>query len=223
MSNLPKPDSGLNTLVALYGAERAAGTSILTNTLALWFAATTYSTFAFGALHVLTTNSTPGAASPPVSQFVFYAVPYPACAFAGYHMILFGIGVVRSKSIELIEKDLISHSPHAISKQWNAIPSRIGSSAETNWTDLIKAKPAMKIIAISSYPAPYVLAGVLVVTSLHQTHKILFQDGPYTICALGYIAFGVTLAWLGVRTILHLMGVRARDLIKRCWLALKRR
>lgn len=207
-NNPPPANSDLDVLTTLYEAERAAGSSVLTNTFGLWFAATTYITFAFSALHVL------GDKGPP-SPLILYALPYPACAFAGYHMILFGIGLVRSKSIEKIERALMASAPETIMQSWerNPKPSHIGSRAETDWTDFKKAKCSMKFVAAVAYPAPYILATVLVFVCLRAAHQVRTQDWLYIIVVAVYTIIGLGIIWLSARTFLHIADSRLRDLI----------
>lgn len=192
-----------DSLYSLYTAEREAGTSVLTNTLGVWFATTTYITFAFSALHIIKGEIPKGELVPAL---ILFALPYPAIAFAGYHMILFSIGVVRSRSIGILEEQIMQDSTHVIVDAWMEKPPRIGSKAETAWTDLGQAKWSMRITAAVSYPAPYILAGVLAYSCLGQVEDgVLFENWIYTAVVTTYIVAGLAIGWLGVRTLMPLV------------------
>jgi len=197
---LDTADSGASdALNSLYNAERDAGTAVLTNTLGVWFATTTYITFAFSALHIIHGDLPEGSMVPP---WILYALPYPAFAFAGYHMILFSIGVVRSRSIEILEEQIMQGSSPELKNAWNGDPPKIGSKAETAWTDIGKAKWSMRLTALVAYPAPYVLAGVLAFECMGQVEDgVIFQNWTYTGVLAVYVFGGAAILWLGARTL----------------------
>jgi len=119
-------------LAALYTAERETGFSVQTNLLTVWIAATTYFTAVLGILaFLLKTGDTAG--SDMLRLRLLCALPLPACALAGYHVNLFGIGLIHSKSIELVEQELINETTATLRLEYSR--KHIGSRSETEWTD----------------------------------------------------------------------------------------
>src|SRR6266516_1573911 len=85
-------------LSALYQAERQDGATILVASLALIAAALTY----LGIAAILINNS-----SLPGGAWVSAFLAFPLWVITSYHVLLVGSALVRSSSIELIEKNMI--------------------------------------------------------------------------------------------------------------------
>ncbi|WP_282783396.1 hypothetical protein, partial [Nocardia sp. CC201C] len=106
----------------------------------IWIAATTYFTAAFALFIVLFSGDAVSNIQGATRFWILYALPFPACSFAGYHLILFGTGVIRSKSIEILEESVVSNatrrSDDSVGEFWS---KNIGSRAETGWTNYYKA------------------------------------------------------------------------------------
>jgi hypothetical protein len=197
----PAPDPP--AVASLYAVERQIGSSIQKDILSIWFAATTYFTAAIGIIVLLHNSSI--AIGPTPKIWVLFALPLVACAFAGYHLILFGIGAVHSRSIEHLEREMISQTTTAVQKDWRAVPSRIGSRAETDWTNYGKAEKWMKIAQFVAFLPPYAfaiaLAAVALVSIPRMAEYDLWAYWAYWPFLAIYIAIAVTYLVLGVKSI----------------------
>lgn len=150
----------LAVVTALYAAERGMGFQAQTSMLNLWVAATTYLTAGVGIVALLT-QSTTGQDIPPMPRtMTLYAVSFVACALAGHHLIFFGIGSVHSHSIRLLEAELIVSAPTSIKSAHNNSPSKIGSKAETDWTEG-GGPVAQKLVSVVAFSIPYLSAFVI--------------------------------------------------------------
>jgi hypothetical protein len=186
-------------LADLYAVEREAGSAVQTNLVVIWVAATTYLIAAASALSVLADDKS------RLDEFwiVLYLLPFPACALAGYHLILFGTGVVRSKSIEMVEAELkrrvtLSSSRHSeIDFDWK----KYGSAAETGWNDPGKGPAAMLPVSFGALLVPYLSAIALVVYCfVLLTAHISRMSCAFIIPLLAYSSYGFFIAWLAVET-----------------------
>jgi hypothetical protein len=124
----------------------------------------------------------------------------PACALAGYHLILFGIGVIRSDSIQLLESELVKGTTNVVKREYDGL--KIGSKGETAWTDFKVASTAMRITSGVAFLVPYLSALLLTAYCLYRIYRIdMFTPWPVK-CAVGlYGAVLVTLVYFGSRII----------------------
>jgi hypothetical protein len=198
--NVPIRESKFS-LAEFYAVEREAGAAVQTNIVGVWIAATTYLIAAFVALGSYDSGQI------KLTLPALLLIPFPACALAGYHLLLFGTGVVRSKSIELVERALASESDAALRGKWD----RLGSRAETNWfnpdlrpASLIKGSLATIAVQVCAFLVPYISAGILTGTCLSRVHQ---QHSMGTTAFFGFLAayalYGIFVAWLGIRTLLR--------------------
>ena len=186
-----RPPRNREALIALYAAERAAGGAVQSSILVIWIGATTYLTTAFGVIALMTKQELD-------VQYVYYLLPIPACALAGYHLILFGIGVVRSGSIELLEEHLVA-SALGLESKYGLQRRRIGSVAETDWTTWGSKNVSMTVAGVVAFLVPYVSAVVLVIVCLCKVEDKNSWFFPFAI--LVYLVVGVYIARLGARTV----------------------
>lgn len=185
-----------DALLALYVAEREAGGVVQTSILVIWIAATTYLTAAFGVIGLLHDKLD--------AQYLYYLLPAPACALAGYHLILFGIGVVRSNSIEKLEEGVLRkiHSTDV----GTANRDDYGSAAETNWTTWGRNNLSMTASGVIAFLVPYLSALTLTVVCLSnvsaQCSNVSDSCGPafYT-ASIVYMTVGIAIASLAFKTV----------------------
>jgi len=215
------PDSNSDpaeTVRQLYNVERQAGFSILTNTVVLWIAATTYFTAAFGLLALLHLWDTPGdqgashgigmTTSQAIPHILFYWLPFPAWAIAGYHVIFFDMQAAHSRSISILERNLMSNYVASnIQKLWGE--GQIGSKAETDRTEWGFQLRKIPVVAtgIVSLIVPYVSAILLTYVCFTNLHEVIqFPDRMYWIAIGLYTAFGVSIIGLGLQSGWFLLG-----------------
>ncbi|MGU3502999.1 hypothetical protein [Mycobacterium sp. C31M] len=185
-----------DALLALYVAEREAGGVVQTSILVIWIAATTYLTAAFGVIGLLHDKLD--------APYLYYLLPAPACALAGYHLILFGIGVVRSNSIEKLEKGVLRkiHSTDV----GMASRDTFGSAAETNWTTWGKDNLSMTASGVIAFLVPYLSALALTIVCLSnvstQCSNVSDSCGPaFYAASLIYLTVGISIASLAMKTV----------------------
>jgi hypothetical protein len=190
------------SLSDLYAVEREAGAAVQANIVVIWVAATTYLTAAVAALALFSGGQL------GENLMVLFILPIPACALAGYHLILVGTGAVRSKSIELLEKELenlsaVSPHHHALANRWEGI----GSRAETNWNNANKGPAPMPVVSAIALLVPYVSAGLLVYECLRRA---LEQVGPNSFAfgafLAGYLIYAEFVLWLGILTVRKILS-----------------
>ena len=182
------------------------GFSVQSNMLVAWLAATTYFTTAAGVLALVFSfgggeTSTAAYISSGVISGIVALIPFPACAIAGYHVILFGIGMVHSKSIALLEDELMDGAIGAV--KTNYCNNLLGSKAETKLTDFGTAGWSMKVSSAVAYVVPLVGAATLVVLSLNYLriqHSLLswwfiVAFAVYTAVLIGLIHLAVGIAF----------------------------
>lgn len=204
----PKLDPA-DTAVQLYAAERQAGFSVLTNTIVLWIAATTYFTAAVGVLalmHMWDSTQTDTAVR-AVPRLLLYWLPFPACALAGYHVILYDIQASHSQSIAILEKYIVNdNAPVDVKSYWEV--GRIGSRAETDRTEwaLDFRKIPIMMTGIVALLVPYVSAFLLTIFCLVNLHQVTgFRDWVYSLTVGLYISFGLSVISLGVQSTIFLL------------------
>jgi hypothetical protein len=202
-------------MLQFYAVERGAGAALQTNVVVIWVAATTYFTAASAAVALIFD----GNSGLKEDWNLLYWIPFPACAFAGYHMILFGTGAVRSRSIELVEDVLMTQRQEmsTLRADWQREPfvlwslwgektrSKIGSRAETDWTNFDKATWPMKIISGIALSVPYFSALVLVILCLGKlNNKTGFENNIYTLSVILYVLYGLLIVALFNQSIRNL-------------------
>jgi hypothetical protein len=194
-------------LADLYAVEREAGSAVQTNLVVIWVAATTYLIAAGGGLSVLADNARQGDPLVNAVWSILYFVPFPACALAGYHLILFGTGVVRSKSIQMVEAELKRRanaiSPNSAETKFDW--EKFGSMTETEWNDLGKGPAAMLPVSIGAFLVPYFSAILLVgscyyMLAQHVTNFSWSFTVFFVVSLWAYGTFGVFIVWLAVST-----------------------
>ncbi len=151
-------------MAALYTIERETGFSVQTNLLTVWIAATTYFTAVLGILAILLTAGD-DLDNVLLKAILMSTLPLPACALAGYHLNLFGIGLIHSNSIELLEQELVNEATDKI--QVDYFHKQIGSRSETAWTDFKYAPIISTINSSVAFMVPYLSAILLSVACFY--------------------------------------------------------
>jgi hypothetical protein len=194
----PSPEA--QNVAALYTIEREMGFSVQTSLITVWLAATTYLTAALGILALLLGNSSIKGSG--TVTLLLYALPGPACALAGYHVILFGIGLIHSKSIELLEREVVNGATQAVKAKYEL--KSIGSKSETAWTYFKTASWEMQVTSMVAFLVPYLSASALVV--LCGTRLYLVDGGfPWRglLATAIYAPILLTIMWFGLTTVLR--------------------
>lgn len=198
------PPGDETAVASLYAVEREAGNSVQVNMVVLWVAATTYLMAAAGITAVVLSDEGPQF-STFTEEVLFGFLPAPACAIAGYHLILFGISQVRSNSIHLIEEALVDSLPTALKTKWSQRPSRIGSQAETDWTDIGNrdVKKSMKVTSVFAFAVPTASSAALIFIAAFQIYNSHGWD-TWNIWAflIGYALFAAIYIVLGNYTLM---------------------
>lgn len=183
-------------IAALYTIEREAGFSVQTNLLTVWIAATTYFTAVLGILALLLDV---GKDLDLITKVVLMAaLPLPACALAGYHLILSGIGFIRSRSIELLEQELVNAATWKVKNKYHL--AVIGSKGETAWTDREQASWLMQVTSGVAYVVPY-LSAVLVTLSCSLQILITCKVWPAIVVVVLYGALLAAILSFGYMTL----------------------
>lgn len=123
VTSLP-PGDGSSTLIALYAAERQTGFTVQTALLAIWAASATYLTATAAVLTLSFGEAATSLFTPLRQTGVLLFLPFPAVALAGYHAITFGIGIVHSRSIQILEDELFESLPERVKKERKRIGSK---------------------------------------------------------------------------------------------------
>lgn len=145
--------SNRETVATLYGIERAAGNAVQANLLAVWVASSTYGTAAFGVFLIFFSNLNTDRLDSVANPVALLSVlPFPACALACYHAILFGIGSIHSKSIELLEEELICYASQEMRGAY--AQNRLASKAETHWSTFDKRNKELAFAQIVAFLVP---------------------------------------------------------------------
>jgi hypothetical protein len=182
----------------MYSAERQAGFSTQTDLLAVWVAAVTYSGVALGIVASGQIDASVDRAQGVTglaAVIAFVVIPLPAFAIAAYHLILFGIGMIHSRSIAVLELELASKASDAIRSSY--AKSLIGSRAEAVWTET--SSWLLRPVQGLAYLPPYVGALALLGLCLFQIFRSAVFGLPVGIVtAVGYVAvicFTAVFAW----------------------------
>lgn len=196
--NMPASDgaapigSEMEQLASLYSIEREAGFSVQNSLLAVWSAAVTYAGLAIGIYAtVLDPEKSPQGGllfDDLTKAWILLWLPFPAFAIAGYHAILFTIGLVHSRSIGLLE-NLLAGSAGTTAKGYHA-GNLVGSRAETAWTE--RGAWTMRIVQALAYLPPY-LAPILLLV-------LCFVNRSAAIAP-------ASLPWILVMAALYLIGI----------------
>lgn len=157
-------------IAGLYAVERQIGSALQKDTLAVWFAATTFFTAAVGLL-VLMQNQTIDVDT-VAKVWVVLTLPIISCAFAGYHLILFGTSAIRSRSIEWLEMEIIKQCSPSVQRNWNSSPSEIGSKAETDRVNYGRSGKVVPIVQFFAFLPPYFYALILAAIAIFSLPKL---------------------------------------------------
>lgn len=187
-------------VAALYVIEREVGYTIQSNLLTMWIAASTYFTAVVGVLAVLLGSE--NSLSTGAKAALMCALPLPACALAGYHLYVFGIGLIRSRSIELLERELVRDATHAVRRDY--ADRRIGSKGETAWTDFRQASPVTTFASIVAFCVPYVSSVIVTYVCFERIDAIgelygwvLLPGAIYTLMLAVIFLFGAKVLFQG--------------------------
>jgi hypothetical protein len=195
----PGPDSlppATQTVSALYTIERHMGFSVQTNLLTVWIAATTYLTAALGIVALLFGSEFGKALDENTKVLFLSMLPLPACALAGYHLIFFGIGLIHSDSIQVLERELVKSTTRVVQEEYEC--AKIGSKGETAWTDFKSASTAMRITSGVAFLVPYLAALLLAGYCLYRIYSIdIFAPWPVKCVVALYAAVLATILYFG--------------------------
>lgn len=156
-------------MAALYTVERETGFSVQTNLLTVWIAATTYFTAVLAIFAVLLTAGG-DLNNVHLNALLMSALPLPACALAGYHLNLFGIGLIHSDSIELLEQELVNEATVKVRADYS--DKKIGSRSETAWTDFKYAPIIATVSSAVAFMVPYLSAVLLSIACFYGIHRL---------------------------------------------------
>lgn len=199
---MPEPlPHAVQTAATLYTLERAAGQAAQANLLIIWVASTTYATTTLGVLLIFFGDEHAAKLSDIIDPVVLLLfLPFPACALACYHVILFGIGSIHSGSIDILEKELLSTASAGMRTAYD--DNRLAAKAETHWSNFGNARTLVRVSQIFAFLVPIgaaaVLTGVCVVwIGLQYGFVSLWFILPILVYPIALIAS----AALGIKTV----------------------